>query len=394
MKKLVALLAVFGLALTGCSSGGGETEENSGEKVVVEVGVESNFVSYFEDVAEMYEAENENVDIKVVEAGMFDAFESLEAQKGNAIDVLMLPNDRVGDLASKKLIAPITADISGYTETAQTASTYNGETYMVPTSTDTTLLYYNKSLVDGAPATLSELSPENFVAKWTDFYFAAGLFMDQGAYIFGDGETDTSDIGLNNEGAVAAGEIIQDLYASGTTYWESLKEEQAGYDLMTQDFKDGKIQYIVDGPWKFNEYTEAMGEENVGVAPIPTWNEGSTYAPLAGTKGMGVNAYSPEKEEAIAFVNYLASEELATKFYEDTKEVSPWAGIEYPEGSLQLAVFDAAAVATSMPTDPAFGKVWEPMADALKQIANGEDVQAALDAAADTIAIEIAALEG
>ncbi len=391
MKKLLVLSLIGGIILTGCgsSSNGGEEEKKESEGTVIEVAVDKGYVEYFETVAEDYVAANEGVTIEVIESDMFAAIESVEAQKGNSVDVFMMPNDRIGDLASKKLITPFEVDLSGYTETAQTAAVYNDEQYFVPTSTDTTLLYYNKANVSEEPATLKELGPEKFVAKFTDFYFTAGMFYSNGGYIFGD---DVSDIGLANEGSVKAGEAIQGLYGSGVADWEALKEEQAGYDLLVQNFMDGNVDYYIDGPWKYTDLTAGMDAENLGVMPIPSWDGTATYQPLAGTKGMGVNAYSAEKEEAIKFVQHLANDELAAKFYEATNEVNPNVSIEYPEGSLQEVVLEATSIATPMPTDPAFGKVWEPMADALKQIANGEDVQSALDAAVVTIEAEIAAL--
>ncbi len=389
MKKLLALVLVCGLALTGCSSNddGGDT----GETVVVQVGVEKNYVPYFEEIATDFESANEGVDIQIVETAMFDILDNLEAQKGNSADVFMLPNDRIGDLAEKKLIIPTTADLSGYTETAQVAATYGDDQYFVPMSTDTTLLFFNKELVDSAPATLKELDPAVWSAKYTDFYVAAGMFYSNGGYIFG---ADNTDVGLNNEGSVKAGEAIQGLYASKAMHWEALKEEQAGYELQVQSFLDGDISYVVDGPWKVTDFVNGgIAEENLGFAPIPSWDGSNEYRPLAGTKGMTVNAYSDVQEVASEFVAFLASDEYASKWFEMTNEVNPHTSIQYEEGSLASVVLEATSQGTPMPTDPAFGKVWVPMADALKQIANGGDVKASLDAAVETINAEIAAMQ-
>lgn len=377
---------VASFALTGC----GGNNSGEGDKVTIEVGVEESYVAYYEDVTAAYTAEHPEVEFKVTAAKMFDILDALEAQKGNSADIFMLPNDRIGDLAQKKLIAPINADLSGYTETAQTAATFGEDTYFVPLSTDTTLLFYNKSLTDKVPATLKEIDPATFAAKWTDFYCTGGMFASNGAYIFGDSNTD---VGLANEGALKAGEAIKSLYSSGHDHWEALKEEGPGYEVMVDKFVKGELTYIIDGPWKVGDFVkDGMDEANIGAMPIPSWDGTADYAPLTGTKGVTVNAYSDVKEEAIKFVQSLANVDSAKKWFEDTKEVNPHTGIVYEEGSLAKTVLDATAKGTSMPTDPAFGKCWVPMADALKNIANGGDVKESLEAAVNTIVNDIKAM--
>ncbi len=389
MKKVVASIAALTLVLTGCSSGG---EEADG-KTVLQVQAEENQMAFYEAVEKEFEAEHEDIDVQFVEAGMFDIVDSLATKKGNTTDVFMVPNDRIGDLSQQKLIAPITADISKYTETAQTASNFDGENYMVPMSTDTTLLFYNKTVTTEEPATLSELSAEEFAAKWTDFYVTAGMFYSNGGYIFGDNNTDTSDIGLANEGSVKAGEAIQALYASGDPTWVALKEETSGYEVMVQDFVDGNKSYIIDGPWKVADFEKAgLAAEDLGYMAIPSWDGTADYKPLAGTKGLAVNAYSSELEEAQLFVSFVATKDWGTKWHETTKEVNPHTEVVYEEGTLAAVVLEATASATSMPNDPAIGKVWEPMADALKQGANGADVAESLEAAKVVIDQEIQAM--
>ena len=369
----------------------GHDSTDEGKKVELEIGVEKSYVPYFEEVTETYTEEHPNVTFKVTESKMFDILDSLEAQKGNSADIFMMPNDRVGDLAQKKLVADLgDVDLSKYTETAQTATEFEGGHYFLPFSTDTTLLLYNKTLTDSQPKTLKELNPKDWAAKFTDFYVAGGLFYSNGSYIFGD---NTDDIGLNNEGAYATGKVVKELYNSGEDHWEALKEETAGYEQMVEKFAKGELTYIIDGPWKVADLVSAgLAEENIGAMPIPSWDGTNEYKPLTSTKGLAVNAYCKDKEEAINFIKSLATKENAEKWYTSTKEVNPHTEVVYEDGSLAKVVLDATSKGTSMPTDPAFGKVWVPMADALKQIANGGDVKESLDSAIEIIKNDIAAM--
>lgn len=396
MKKLLISMVIASLTLTGlagCSNGGKSNEGGNEEAkdVVIEIGVEASYKDYYEQVTKAYTEAHPNVTFKISETGMFDLLDSLEAQRGNSADVFMIPNDRVGDLAQKKLITPLEVDLSEYTETAQTAVEFEGKKYFVPLSTDTTLLLYNKALTTEVPKTLKEIDPNDWSAKLTDFYVAAGLFYSNGSYIFGDS---SDDIGLNNDDAIKAGQAIQSLYSSKVAHWEALKEEEAGYNQQSDNFAKGKIKYVIDGPWKVADFVKAgLAEENIGATVIPSWDGKENYKPLTGTKGVAVNAYSDVKDEAMDFVASLATSENANKWYEMTKEVNPNVNVKYAEGSLAETVLEATKNGTSMPTDPSFGKVWVPMADALKQIANGGDVKASLDAAVEIIKNDIAAMK-
>lgn len=390
MKKLLALFMITTLALTGCSKGTSSDKSDS-KDITIKVGVEKTYMPYFEDVTKAYTKANPNVKFKLTETKMFDLLDSLEAQKGNSADVFMMPNDRIGDLADKKLITNIDADLSKYTKTAQTAAHYQDKNYFLPLSTDTTLLFYNKDLTTSIPKTLKELDPKDWSAKYTDFYVAAGLFYANGSYIFGKSNTD---LGMNNAGGVKAGEEIKALYSSKVPHWEALKEEEAGYNEQVDNFVKGKLKYVIDGPWKVADFVKAgLAEDKIGYAPIPSWDGSHEYKPLTGTKGLGVNAYSKVKSEAVKFVDSLATKDNAEKWYKLTKEVNPSTEITYDQGSLAKTVLDATSKGVAMPTDPALGKVWEPMADALKQIANGKDVKKSLDSAVSAIQDGIKALK-
>ncbi|GLR73950.1 sugar ABC transporter substrate-binding protein [Aliivibrio sifiae] len=348
------------------------------------IGVEKSYVPYFTELAEQFN-QGKDFKVEVTATSMFDLLAALPTQKGNIADIFMIPNDRIGELADQHLIAPTNFTVNGYTDAATNASTYNGQTYMLPMSTDTTLFLYNKDMIKEAPKTLKEIPPSEWAAKFTDFYFTGGLFMSNGGYIFKD--NNPQDIGLNTPDAIKAGLAAQGLYKSGVSHWTLMQDDTVAYDIMMKYFMEGKLKAIINGPWAIADIEKAG--INVGAAPIPSWDGSHPYKALTGTKGMTVNGYSDNQEGAREFIKFLATPENANKWYTDTREVSPSLSVNYKEGSLHKAIFDATNIGQPMPSIPEFMKVWGPMKTGLAQIAQGQDVKAVLDAAVDTIEIDI-----
>ncbi|OCH15984.1 maltose/maltodextrin-binding protein [Aliivibrio sp. 1S165] len=348
------------------------------------IGVEKSYVPYFTELAEQFN-QGKDFKVEVTATSMFDLLAALPTQKGNIADIFMIPNDRIGELADQHLIAPTNFTVNGYTDAATNASTYNGQTYMLPMSTDTTLFLYNKDMLKEAPKTLKEIPPSEWAAKFTDFYFTGGLFMSNGGYIFKD--NNPQDIGLNTPDAIKAGLAAQELYKSGVSHWTLMQDDTVAYDIMMKYFMEGKLKAIINGPWAIADIEKAG--INVGAAPIPSWDGSHPYKALTGTKGMTVNGYSDNQEGAREFIKFLATPENANKWYADTREVSPSLSVNYKEGSLHKAIFDATNIGQPMPSIPEFMKVWGPMKTGLAQIAQGQDVKAVLDAAVDTIEIDI-----
>ncbi len=381
-KKLLSLLAVFGLVLSACGS-----DSKSDDKTVTIAVDTDSYVTYFEEAGKAFEEETGiKVEVEKIDS-MTDYLDALPAQTSNAADMYMLAIDRIGNLAEQKLLTGLDLDLSEYMENAEVATTYNDSNYIIPLSAETTVLIRNIDIMPDAPKSIKEIGVDNFLSKNTDFYMGYGMISDTGGYIFGD---DTSDLGIATPEAIKGAKNIKSLFESGNENWELMQDDSVGYQIMMEEFMAGNVGSIVNGPWALKEIEEAG--INFAVSPVPSFDGTGKYQALSGMKGLGVNGYSDVKEEAIQFIEFINTGEYAQKWVDATGEVSPHSAVSYEEGSVASEIYKAVEQGYMMHTDPEMQFMWVPMADALKQIAAGADVEEALKAAEEAITLEIEAM--
>ncbi len=180
---------------------------------------------------------------------------------------------------------------------------------------------YNKEHLDEAPETFEELyefSKEfndgekyGFLALWDNYYFAHGILATYDGYVFKDngGTLDSSDIGLNNEGAVEGAEYIQKWYEEGL-FPEGIIGESGGSTL-TGLFEDGRVASKMDGPWSVQGMKDAGID--FGAAPMPKLPNGEYAQTFVGVKSWNVSNHSENKEWATKLITFLANEENSKK---------------------------------------------------------------------------------
>ncbi|WLD94860.1 extracellular solute-binding protein [Alkalihalobacillus sp. AL-G] len=354
--------------------------------------------------------EKYGIKVEYKELGMADEIREqlpLDAPAGTGPDILTLPHDQIGAMATQGLLAPLEVSedvINTFTESSIQAQTFNGELYGLPKATETPVFIYNKAHMDKAPESFNELyefskgftkdGKYGFLALWDNFYFANAIMAANGGYVFQQTAEglDASDLGLNNEGAVEGAEYIQKWYDEGL-FPKGIIGESGG-SAMDALFNEGKVASVMNGPWAFKGMRDAGIE--IGVAPLPKLPNGEYPKTFIGVKGWHVSAYSENKEWATRLVEWLTNAENAKIRYEKTSEIPPVKSLmEDPiiadnEGANAVAVQSQRGV--PMPNIPQMGQVWGPMASALQLIVTGkQEPKAALDEAVNTIKAQIEA---
>lgn len=350
--------------------------------------------------------EETGIEVETIPIDMLDQVEKLDVEgpAGNGPDIIFQPHDRIGDLVLRGLVDPVNlGDLEPeYTDAALTAVTYEGDVWGYPAVTETYALFYNKSLVEETPETMADLmaiaeSDTNvgedkygFLMEAANFYFTYPFFSGNGAYVFANdnGSYDITDIGLDNEGAVAGGELIQSWYDNGYI------PQDLTPDIMNGLFKEGKVSTVINGPWMVKEYSEALGDDLVA-APLPLLDNGENPKSFVGVKSYMLSYYSENKEWSEDLMAYLTNSENAMVYYDVAGEMPGRVdSIDDPlisEDPIYAAFAEQATYGEPMPGVPAMQQVWDPINNAFAFISKGEPVEEVLNEAVQTIKDNIAA---
>jgi len=390
MRKLTAVLVLLIVMLSFASA-----------KLVI--WSSENQIPALEKLAADFESDyGIQVEIQQVNFGDIKSKFLTAAPAGEGPDIIVGAHDWVGELAINGLIEPIPflPEADQYYDVALDAFSYGGNLYGVPYTVEAIAIIYNKDLVFEAPKTISELEELAFEASDDevvgliyavgDFYHSAPFILGRGGYIFKETAAglDVTDIGLNNEGAIAGGNLIKSWFDEG------LIPGGPNYNLMDSLFKDGLAAFIVNGIWATPSYRDT----GIDYAILPfseiTFDDGTNPRPFVGVQGFMINSKSSSKLEATEFVvNYIGSFDGQYGMFlgerRGTARADVFSFIEADAGPELYDVLQfskSASVGTPMPNVPEMASVWGAMGDALGLIINGQDtVENAFNSAVEKI---------
>jgi len=260
------------------------------------------------------------------------------------------------------------------------------KTYGYPLAIETVALYYNQDLLDAMgfePAeTMDELIEQSkefmeknkgsygFMYEPGNFYYTHAFLGGYGGYIFGENNTNPDEIGLSNDGAVKAGELLQRIHSEILP----LKKEDITGDVIGEYFNTGKLLYYLSGPWSLKGHDESG--VNYGVKTLPKLENGKVPTTFSGVKAFYVNSYSKYPQAATLFAQFATSDEMLEKRFEMTGQLPPALALleskAIQEDPHNLAFLDQAQYAISMPNIPEMQPVWGGMEVAFTAIWNGD----------------------
>ncbi|MCD8501192.1 MAG: extracellular solute-binding protein [Bacillaceae bacterium] len=270
----------------------------------------------------------------------------------------------------------------------------------MPSVVETYALYYNTDRITKAPETMDDLNriiedqfnPTNneygFLYDATNFYFSYAFMSGYGGYVFGEEDFifDIDDLGLANEGSVKAGHLISNWFKDG--YFPVGLD----YDNKSGLFIEGKVGAVVNGPWALNDYRDALGD-SLAVSYLPRLDNGEYPRSFIGVKGWMLSQYSENPYWATQLAIFLTMMSLQKSYFEATGEIPPNLAILTDETLLEDRLLSGFLTqltrGEAFPNVAELSQVWDPMADALFFIAQGDDPKEALDEAVENIREQI-----
>jgi len=226
-----------------------------------------------------------------------------------------------------------------------------------------------------------------WTGEWYPYAFSpflqsfGGDMIDRSTYLTAEGA-------LNGDAGIAFGEWWQSLFERGLVPGTS----QDGADRET-GFIDGKYALQWIGNWVGIATLEAVGDDLIFL-PAPDFGNGSTIG--AASWQLGISATSEHKEGASTFIEFAIQDKYLAAFSDGIGLIPATANAaamsaSYAEGGPLEVFFELSnAQALVRPVTPGYATMALIFEKALADIANGADVQDALDAAADTIDADIA----
>lgn len=244
-------------------------------------------------------------------------------------DIVLGPNDNLELFLSRNLLVPA-ADIVGedffskLDSNSLKAARYNEKQYMIPDRWgNELLLIYNKKFVAQPPKTFEALLDIGKKLK-ADGKVQYGLVFNQedpiftipflsafGGSVFEEGNTANPKVTLNTTAVKEWMTFVKGLQDDGAV------PKDINYDFANNLFIEGKVPFIINGPWSFDEYKKA--NLDFGITAIPSIN-GKNCLPYSTVKGYTVSASvlkNNDKKDAVKkFLTYILDKESQLKMVE------------------------------------------------------------------------------
>ena len=348
----------------------GELEEN----VTIQVLENDTAISkgYFDELIAAFNKEYEQYGIQAVDANM-DQYLDLanDGPYGYGPDVLYQANDVIMQYVEGKHIYPIPVEkLDCYDEISEEEwqaykSNVDGTTYTcgVPVNIQAPMLYYRKDLLpddwenswdentNNIPDMIEnwndmyafsiernaeDSSKFGYMKSLNDMYFSSGFLFSYGAYIFGQDNTDTTDIGFASGEAEKGAWVLEQLAScmnedciddtittnaysrlADGTYFATISTPDM-YSTFLDELKDS---YVAEG--LSEEDTETKAKENLIMTSIPKLPKSGDLSDddselmdavtMGGINGYAISAYTKAPNACLAFVDFATSYEMMVK---------------------------------------------------------------------------------
>ena len=419
MKKFLSLLliVVLVLSLAACTkkapvdnatdtpNTGDTTEDVASEGIEAEISVqvESDWLEYYEKVAERVKANNPKAKINFIETGSFDHLDVLDATdvtNKDVADVFAIPADRIYGLSNNEALAAIDAKtmannvggFSNYDAGLGGNFNINGEYLAFPMNIETLINFANTANAEASGIDLSktieftELKNEDMLVPVFNAWFGVALTNAGNIEFLGKDDSGNLYSDLTKDFADLTKEQ-QDVFTALFNYWKahksagtSLWDKDAAWGYMDTEFSSGgKNSIRLEGPWSTGSLS-ALANDGKDLAILPINQVTVAGKPLAHWKGgwgLAINARNEGDDNkmqlAMRFIEEVVNPEYAVDFFEATGKILENVKVdEYLNSGLSdtdkvviEAVMKSYEDAPARPLFTEWGSVWDTWQNAM-----------------------------
>jgi arabinogalactan oligomer / maltooligosaccharide transport system substrate-binding protein len=322
------------------------------------------------------------------------------SQTGDVPDVFIGAHDWLGELVTNGVVAPVDlgANSGMFSEVAVAAATYDGKTYGVPYAVENIAMLTNPALSPECPASLDDLVTEGKKLKAEkkaslplalqigdkgDAYHWYPLYSADGGYIFGSGGTDVSDLGIGEDGSIAAAKRLQMMADEGL-----LKASVTG-DIANESYTGGDSAWWITGPWNAEAATTAIPDTKV--CPVP--DGASTSQPFIGVQTFFIPTKATNALIAQTFLNdYVMTTDFMDAMYDADPRPPAWTeSADKITDPITAGFIEFGKQGIPQPSVPEMGAVWESLGLAQFKVASGDDPMKTMTEAGEATKAAIAA---
>ena len=245
-----------------------------------------------------------NITFDYVTCSESDAKDTVLQDPASAADVYMFANDQIADLVDAGALTKLGGDAAEYVKSSNSEAmaatvTYNGDIYGVPYTSNTWFMYYDKRVFseDDVKSLDTMLEKGKVSFPFDNGWYLASFYAANGCTIFGDGTDASKGYDFGGDNAVAVTNYIVDLFNNKNFVMDNNEGS-----LGLAGLKDGSVNAYFNGNWNYDAVVKNLGEENVGVAALPTINVDGKDCQLKaflGSKAIGVNPNCKNQEVAV-----------------------------------------------------------------------------------------------
>jgi len=442
LLALSLILVAFGLAACGGDEDGnadsGSNDDgsgNDGEEVTLHVAaLESAYgKEVWENIAEQYEALNDNVTIDLTIAKNLEEVIRPEMQAGDYPDVFLLATDREEALTETMIKENGVEDITdvltmevpgedvkvedklldGFTDTLATNPYGDDEMYLAPMFYSPTGLFYNETLLEEHGWDIPETWEEMFelgdkaeeegislftypIAGYFDTLVGSMLYASGGPDFFNSAMTYEEDI-WESEDATRVFETVEKLsdYLHPNTVANANPND---FTKNQQLILDNEALFMPNGSWVIDEMAEAPRADDFqwGMMPIPAYEDGGDRYAFTFFEQIWIPKEAENIDAAKDFIAYMYSDEAADTFL-DAGAVQPIDGIVEKldeEKEIYYGIYEEGdvlpAMGTFASTDPVPGaNISEELYEKIDSVMSGktsvEDWQKSVEEVSDKL---------